>query len=687
MNIQRFRVPTLVLFIITAILIIYFFPRESKSKYAYSQDKPWQYGLLTAPFDFHIQKNENEIQTQKDSIQRHFIPYYLKEDAVSQKAMTQFVSDAEAIGADRHNVNYVKGQLEVIYKAGILSVADYDLLKDSPKKQLRLKEPNANMYNIRNLTSFFTPRQAYERIMNNKPESYNLEDLMVKHLDNYLSENVLYDERTSLGLLRDETGKITLYDGMIQSGEKIIDRGEIVDNRTFNILNSYTKEMEDRGGDAVNPAWLMAGQILMICAIIFSLMTYLWFFRRREYVNRKDVSFILLFVAVFSIITAILIDYKEYNLIYVIPFTLPTILIRTFIDSRTATVTQTITVMLCALIVPEPAEFIVVQIMTGFVCVFSLRDLRERSQLVYCGILILLSYIISYTGWNLCTTGDISHLNWRVYLLFCINFIFVTFSYLLVYVCEKVFGFISEVSMIELSNINRPLLQRLSEVAPGTFQHSMQVSNLVSAAATKIGANASLARTGALYHDIGKITNAAFFTENQSPGMDPHAKLSCKESAQIIINHVQEGVRIAKKYKLPQQIINFIETHHGKGKARYFYNLYANEHPGEKIDDADFSYPGPNPFSKEAALLMMADTVEAASRSLKEYTEESITNLVNKLIDAQVAEGMFKNAPITFRDVETAKLVFIDKLARIYHSRIAYPELKKDENNKKDLSK
>ncbi len=682
MNIRKFKIPTPVLFVIVAALLIYFFPREGKSHYVYSLDKPWQYGQLITSFDFHIQKEDQDVQNQRDSIQKNFIFYYLYDETVSRSSISQFVSDAQAVGMDIQNINHVKNQLESIYKAGIISAVDYDLIKESQKKQLRLKDTESNMYSIRNLASFYTPRQAYEQIIENKNgSSYKSEGIKGLSLSDYLLENIQYDERTTQNLLKDELSKITLYEGMIQSGEKIIDRGEIVNKRTFDILNSYTKELDERGGTSMNPRWLIAGQIVIVCVIVFSLMTYLWFFRRKEYGRKKNVIFILSLVLSFVLITAFLVNYKAYSLIYVIPFTLPMILIRTFVDSRTAMTTHIITVLLCALIVPDPDEFIVVQLLTGFVCIFSLRDLRERSQLVYCGILILLTYIVSYTSWILATTGDISQLNWRIYLNFCINFVFVTFSYLLVYVCEKVFGFISEVSMIELSNINRPLLQQLSEEAPGTFQHSMQVSNLVSAAAIKIGANASLARTGALYHDIGKMTDPAFFTENQSPGMNPHAGLSCKESAQIIIGHVSEGVRIAKKNNLPQQIINFIETHHGKGKAKYFYNLYVNEHPDEKCDDAPFTYPGPNPFSKETALLMMADTIEAASRSLKEYTEETITSLVNKLIDAQVADGLFKNAPITFRDIDDAKSVFIDKLMRIYHSRIAYPEISKEEES------
>jgi putative nucleotidyltransferase with HDIG domain len=323
-------------------------------------------------------------------------------------------------------------------------------------------------------------------------------------------------------------------------------------------------------------------------------------------------------------------------------------------------------------------EFMILQMTIIMICIFNLKELTERSQLIRSSFIILGSYIIVYIGLVLAQEGDITKISWETLIYFLINFIFITFSYLLVYMVEKSFGFISGVSMVELANINKPILRKLSEEAPGTFQHSMQVSNLAAAAAVEIGANPSLVRTGALYHDIGKLENPAFFTENQSPGMNPHAGLPFEESARIIIDHVRLGVRMGHKEGLPQQIIDFIATHHGTSTPKYFYNSWKNANPGKEIDSAAFSYPGPNPFSKETAILMMADTVEAASRSLPEYTEETIRKLVNKLIDSQMQEGLFQKAPITFREVDMIKELFVEKLQTIYHSRIVYPELKEE---------
>jgi putative nucleotidyltransferase with HDIG domain len=329
-----------------------------------------------------------------------------------------------------------------------------------------------------------------------------------------------------------------------------------------------------------------------------------------------------------------------------------------------------------ALMVSFPFEFIVIQIAAAMVSIFMLKELSERSQLIKSSFFILLTYILVYIGLELYQEGNIKEINWVILVYFLINFIFIMFSYSLVYLVEKSFGFISGVSLIELSNINKPLLKELSEKAPGTFQHSLQVSNLAMAAAAKLGANASLIRTGALYHDIGKMANPAFFTENQVPGMNPHAGLPFEESARIIINHVKDGLKIAQKHNVPQQIIDFIETHHGTSMPKYFYISWKNANPGKEANEADFRYPGPNPFSKETAIMMMADAVEASSRSLSEYSEEALRNLIDKIIDSQVAEGYFKLAPITFKDIQTVKDVFVEKLATMYHSRIAYPELK-----------
>lgn len=683
---SKINIPIPFLFAIAVLIIAYFCPREGEFGYAYEEGKPWKYGLLTAPYKFPIYKPDVQIEKERDSILANYQPYYSIDEKVLEKSLSQFVQDAQAQSVPDEYINYVKEKLNEIYKAGIISPEDYDKAQHSKSKQIKLFDVT-NIAVTRFIFSFYTSKSAYEKMIKEHPDYLEVQVLSSLNLNNYLGNNILYDAETSQKVKDDLIKQVSPAQGMVQSGEKIIDRGEIVTERIYMVLNSLKKVTEETSDSKTQRSLLILGQIILIALFMFSFMTYLMFFRPREYSNRKNVIFMLLMITFFCVLTAITIDYSLFN-IYIIPFVIPTIMIRTFIDSRTAMLTHIVTAMICSFMMPFPAEFLTLQIAAGLACIFSLKDLSERSQLIKCSFFIFITYVIVYIGYILTEDVGITQKTdftlentkhyWLMLLYFGINFIFVMFTYLLVYMSEKVFGFISNVSLIELSNTNKPLLQKLSEVAPGTFQHSIQVSNLASAVAQRIGANAPLVRTGALYHDIGKMVNPVFFTENQAPGMNPHAGLSYKESAKIIISHVEEGVKIAHKYNLPQQIIDFIQTHHGTGQAKFFYNSYKNEHPDEEVNIADFSYPGPNPFSKETAILMMADTVEAASRSLPEYTEEAISELVERLIDDKLKDGLLKNAPITFRDIELAKSVLKDKLTTIYHTRIVYPKLKEE---------
>lgn len=681
---KKLRIPTPTFFIFAIILIAYFSPRESKVSYNESEGKPWRYGLVTAPFDFPIYKDEAQLEQERDSILKEYIPYYSVDKFRSERAITLFTNDAQAAETPAAYIQYVQRKMKEIYQAGLISATDYDKLEDSNLKQLYLINED-NVATIRNVNSFYTSKLAYEKLINDLPDNLQLYVIQSLNLNNYLYDNVIADNELSKKAKDELLMKVPFAEGNVLSGQKIIDRGEIVTSKTVHILNSLQKITEQKEGSGTRKNWMVVGDIILIAALIMAFMTYLIFFRPREYYDRRNVLFMLTMIVILCVLTGIFIK-VGFN-VYIIPYAMATIMVRTFIDSRTAMLTHLITAIICSLMVPFPQEFLLLQIPVGFMCIFSLKDLSERSQLIKSSFFILLTYASLYIGVTLALKGDIKQIDPLMFLYFAINFMFVMFAYLLVYICEKVFGFISGVSMIELSNINKPLLQQLSEVAPGTFQHSMQVSNLAAAVATRIGANAPLVRTGALYHDIGKMTNPAYFTENQIPGMNPHVGLSYKESARIIINHVPEGIKIARKYNLPQQIIDFIATHHGTGKVKYFYNSYKNEHPDEDVSEADFSYPGPNPFTKETAILMMADTVEAASRSLKEYTEESISHLVDRLVDSQMHDGLLRNAPITFRDIEISKNIFKEKLMTIYHSRIAYPELSKEaEKNIEDAA-
>ncbi|MCC8132777.1 MAG: HDIG domain-containing protein [Tannerellaceae bacterium] len=673
---KKINIPAILYFIIVAGLIAYFFPREGKFRYQFSEGKPWRYGLLMASSDFPIFKTDEEVKAERDSVLNTFEPYYRLD-------LTEEVTQIDKLREDyTRNTNpritpaymqYIESSLVKMYKNGIISPLDFEELNKNDYKQVNVVEKNVAQR--RYLSDFFTVRTAYEFIINNAPSHLDKNVLQACNINLYLTENLSYDKEMSDRIREDMLQSVSVANGMVQAGERIVDRGEIIDYHTYNVLRSLKIQHETKSGGVRKERLVLAGQFILIAGLLFCFWLYLKSFRLYMLRSRKNTLFLLLCILVSCIITELCVSYSLFN-VYIIPYTMIPIIVRVFIDSRTSLFTHLVITLICSLIVPFPHEFLIMQIVAGMVVMFSLRDLTERSDLIRCAIYIFISYSICYLSITIFTEADLNKINWMMFLYFGINFILLMFTYILVYMLEKAFGYVSSITLIELSNINTPLLKKLSEVAPGTFQHSIQVSILAYDAATRIGANAQLARTGALFHDIGKMSNPVFFTENQK-NVNPHDQLALKESAQIIIDHVHEGIKLAEKAKLPKQIIHFIRTHHGNGKTKYFYNMGKNQHPEMEIDEAKFTYPGPNPFSKETAILMMADAVEAASRSLKEHTEESIRKLVNGIIDSQIADGLMKNAPLTYRDVEKIKEVFVERLKIMYHTRISYPELKK----------
>lgn len=679
---RKFRLRTrffvLAVFILAIALVTLLFPRQGDFKYSFSEGRPWQYGLLTAPFDFPIYKPADQLKAEQDSILRFYEPYYTIDESVEKNAMAEFDADVnlntKLSSLSPAYILYLRNSLQKTYRSGVMRSEDYDKVFSSETQSMRLRK--GNLAESKSVETFSTIKSAYEQLLDNTPKNMDAELIRLADVNKYIRENIVYDASTSEKAREEFIQQVSPSTGMVQTGQRIIDQGEIVSSQTYQVLNSLKRVTEERSGRTGKNGWMIFGQLLLVSLLFGAFYAYLLFFRPHEYRNRKHVTFMVLLVTFFMALTAITSQLNLFN-VYIIPYAIVTILIRTFIDSRTALFASLITIILSSLMVPFPFEFIVIQVAVAMVSVFMLKELSERYQLIRSSFFILIAYSLMYIGLVMHQEGNINKIDPVIFIYFFINFIFILFSYSLVYLIEKSFGFISGVSLIELSNINKPLLKELSEKAPGTFQHSLQVSNLGMAAAVKIGANASLIRTGALYHDIGKMMNPAFFTENQSPGMNPHAGLPFEESARIIINHVRDGVKIAQKNSLPKQITDFIETHHGTSMPKYFYISWKNANPGKEIDEELFRYPGPNPFSKETAIMMMADAVEAASRSLPEYNEESIRNLVDSLIDSQVAEGYFKLAPITFRDIAAIKEVFLQKLQTIYHTRIAYPTLDK----------
>ena len=464
--------------------------------------------------------------------------------------------------------------------------------------------------------------------------------------------------------------------GVVQKGQKIIDRGDIVDEYTFRVIESLQKENEKRNTDEMQVRLTVMGHVLYVSMLIIFLTVYITLFRRDYFEKPRSVAMLYTLIILFTAITALLVR-NTIGHVYIIPYVMVPIFVRVFMDSRTAFYSHIIMVLVCACMLQHPFEFIIIETVSGLAAIYSLRELQYRSQLFKTAFVVTFVAATMNFSYDLIRLSALEELDYSTYNYIVVNGMLLLFAYPLLYIIEKAFGFTSDISLIELSNTNNPLLRRMSEVAPGTFQHSIQVGNLAAEIANKIGAKSQLVRTGALYHDIGKMLNPVYFTENQS-GVSPHDNLSEIESASMIISHVTEGQKMAERYNLPSVIRDFISTHHGQGKTKYFYIKYKNAHPDADVDELLFTYPGPNPFTREQAILMMADSVEATSRSLKEYSEASIRDMVNALIDGMVADGFFRECPITFRDITYSKTVLIEKLKTIYHTRISYPTLDKN---------
>ena len=667
------------LFFIAAVLLtLYFFPREGKFRYHFQEGKPWRYGLLTASFDFPIYKSSIQIKTEQDSVLKDFQPFYTFNPNIATKQSESLQIAYKTSLKSKlptYLYNLLQKEIQEVYQQGIVSSNDYERLQKEKITAIRVLENNVSKTYL--MSSLLSPRMAYEKIIENLPDEGSRSLVHDCNLNNYLVENLSFDAGTTQKAKDELLQRISISSGVVQAGERIIDRGEIVSPHTYQILKSLeTVTLKKTINLDRREITILGEAIVIICLYVFFYL-FLALFRPQIFNDARRLGFLLIMIVGVTL-TAYFTSQLKVLGIYIVPFAILPIIVVTFIDSRTALYAHLITVLLCAFVAPFAMEFIFLQIIIGMTAIDTLSDLVKRSQLVRCAILVFIAYSISYLGYTLLSEGDWIKINWNMFAYFGGSCILLLFAYLLIYLLEKTFGFVSNVTLVELSDINSPILRQLSEICPGTFQHSMQVSNLAAEAAIKIGANAQLVRTGALYHDIGKLGNPAFFTENQS-GVNPHQAISYEQSAQIIIQHIKDGLKMADKLMLPQAIKDFISTHHGKSKTKYFYNSFKNEFPDFKINEESFTYPGPNPFTKETAILMMADSVEAASRSLKEYTEESIAKLVNNIIDGQIADGLMKDAPISFRDVETIKSVFIEKLKTMYHTRISYPELKKSE--------
>ena len=663
------------LVLISVVIIVLFIPRNSGPQFRYDVGKPWMYGSLIAKFDFPIYKTDEAIKQERDSLLRNFEPYFNFKENMESAQMTRFFEDFTGglPGMPATYTNIVADKLHQLYKSGIMGATEFSSIAQDTTKMIRVID-GKTAYSVR-ISRVLSTMTAYEQIYLDERLAPYRAQLQRCNLNEYIEPNLIYDKERSEAEKNDLLGQIPLASGMVLAGQKIVDRGEIVDDYTFRVLSSFEKETQRRSASTTAVPSTIAGQVIFVSLFIILFTMYLGMFRRDYFSKPRSIAMLYAMITVFPILVSLMIEHNVFS-VYILPFAMAPIFIRVFMDSRTAFLTHIVMVMLCAAAVKYQYEFIIVQLVAGLVAIYSLRELSQRGQLFKTALFVTLASCAIYFALQLMTDNTFTTVDNSMYKYFVINGIMLLFVYPLMLIIEKTFGFISNVTLIELSNTSKDLLRRLSEVAPGTFQHSIMVSNLASAIAEKIGAKAQLVRTGALYHDIGKMQNPAFFTENQN-GVNPLDNMSRIDAAHIVINHVTDGLKLAEKYNLPGVIKDFISTHHGAGMTKYFYVSYRNEHPDEPIDDSLFTYPGPNPFTREQAILMMADSVEAAARSLPEYTEFSISNIVNKIVDGQLKEGYFEYCPITFHDIAMAKQVLIERLKSIYHTRVSYPELKK----------
>lgn len=658
------------LFIGAMAAIVAMLPRNNRTTFSYNIGEPWRYSLLLAPFDIEVYNDSAKQVAMKDSIDRYFVPYVSVDKSVSQRAKRQILSQSPAFISSR-----LEMLIDSVYAAGIIDQNIQKSKLPGKNKHLRTYNKANNTSNYLNATDMRTVSDACVWIADNYSFlGTGLPEETLKALQNHIAPNIIFDKITNDSILNNEYANVSRAQGIIRSGQRIVDKGEEITPQIYTNLQTYQKKLEKQDNSATENIFIL-GQIVFIFIIFATLYIYLASYRSNFFSSPRKMTFLMLFITLFSLLTIVLSDTFSYG-IYLSPFAAVPVIILIFFDSRTAIFSLITTVLLCSLVATYQFQFIFMEIIVGLVAAFSIHQLSKRSQLLRTSIFAFFTYAITYTASIIIETGSLETFHTRILIMFAINSILLSFAYILIFVIEKTFGFTSTVTLVELSDINNPLLRKLAEEAPGTFQHSMQVSTLAAEAARAIGANTQLVRTGALYHDIGKMESPIFFTENQH-GINPHNGLDPETSAKQIISHVTKGLARASKEKLPQVIRNFISEHHGRGVTKYFYNTVCNNHPDEEIDPTPYTYPGPNPQSKETAILMMADAVEAASRSLREYTSESIDNLVNKIIDGQMADGLLRESPISFRDVEIVKETFKKRLGTIYHSRVAYPDRNK----------
>ncbi|MFI1743181.1 HD family phosphohydrolase [Thalassobellus sediminis] len=663
------------LFVSTTILIVYLFPKSGKFKYNFEKGKPWQSENLYAPFDFAIKKTEEEITFEKNAITDNSVLYFNVDESIVEKVRQIYKSDFNKVFHDslfkkELPTIYSLGEniIDELYAYGILN-ENYDFSDESSVVLLKGRVEKQKAIFL-NLIKQDAVKETIDKVLAANNEEKLSTDFVSLFFD-LIEPNLIYDKSFTERVLKEELDKISFARGSIEKGTLIISKGEVVEGDKFQKLNSLKSEYESQVWSKSNYIWVLFAYTLLVALALLMLLLFLRKYRISVFENNTKVIFIFFNIFLMILITTLVISYNA-KYIYVVPICILPLVFKAFFDARLGLFAHVITVLLLGFIVPNSYEYMFLQIIAGIVTILTVSELYKRANLFISVGQITLIYIVAYFAFFVIHEGTIDTIKWETFIWFVLCGLATLFVQPLIYIYEKLFGLVSDVSLLELSDTNSKLLKELSNKAPGTFHHSLNVANLAEASANEIGANAMLVRVGALYHDIGKMKSPTYFTENQSTGINPHDELSSKESARIITDHVIDGIEIAKKNNLPDRVVDFIRTHHGTSVVYYFYMQEKKDF--EDVDKLDFCYPGPKPFSKETAILMMCDSIEAASKSLKEPTSTKIDAFVESIIDKQIEEGQFLNANITFKEIQSIKKVLKHKLANIYHLRIEYPE-------------
>lgn len=664
-----------VVFIAGIGLIFLVFPGESRFKYEFQKGSPWRHETLIAPFNFAILKTDAEVKAESDSIFSTFSPYFTIDTLVAAARVSDFDQAlARVPGISQTNKTAIQTVFRNMYRSGILQQSPDSYKELNGKIDIMLIRGNRAVKVP--VTALYSIKSAYQQLNDTirKLDSKHYQDLVQKiNLSDFVAENLYLDEARNQYEKKQLNDKLSATKGMVQAGERIISQGDLIGPEKFIILESLKKAYETKRGDNMEYFLVIAGRLVIISVLIVLMFLYLIFYRRELFDHKRKLSFIIMMIVLMVFLAGFATKVDTIN-IYMVPMAILPIMVRIFFDSRTAIFSLMITTLLIGYFAPNSYEFIILQMIAGILAVFSLNKLHKRSHIVFSALWVFLAYAGVYIAMALVQEGSLKTIDWSELKWFGISSFLIFITYPLIYIFEKVFGFVSDVTLIELSDTNQPLLRKLAEEAPGTFQHSIQVANLAEAVIHRIGGNPFLVRAGALYHDIGKTFDPEFFIENQAVGMNPHDQMDHLKSAKIIIDHVSNGVKLAHKYRLPEVLVSFITTHHGTTQANYFYKMYQNENPEMDVDRSLFTYPGPLPTDKETAVLMLTDGIEAAARSLKEKSVDAIRSLIDNMVEQKIRANQLVYSDLTFRDITILKDTLLEKLVNIYHVRIEYPK-------------